>query len=252
MTKRPLTSLQNPLVKHLVKVRKDRKYREACRSVLIEGRKAVDELLPLVRLKNLLADDLTLLPKASSMENCFLVSSAILEKIAGARSPEGIVAEVALPEESTLEGFKKVVACDGISDPGNLGTIIRTALALGWEGVFLLDNCCDPFNDKALRAAKGATFRLPYRTGSVAELSTLIANNGWQVLAADIEGEDVAHLKPGPAVLLALGSEAHGLSPEMKRISRSLTIPMPGEMESLNVAVAGAILMYLLNQGRPR
>ena len=97
MTKRPLTSLQNPLVKHLVKVRKDRKYREACRSVLIEGRKAVDELLPLVRLKNLLADDLTLLPKASSMENCFLVSSAILEKIAGARSPEGIVAEVALP-----------------------------------------------------------------------------------------------------------------------------------------------------------
>lgn len=235
-----ITSLQHPLVKHLVKLRHNRDYREEHGSVLIEGRKMVEEvgLTP----KTVVALDETFVPQLNSGE-VILVTEEVLAKITSSRSPEGIVAEIPMPPQATLQGKRRILALDGVSDPGNVGTLLRTALALGWEGAFLLHDCCDPYNDKALRAAKGATFRLPICNGTFEELQLLADREKLPLYAADLQGTPVSGAIPH--LILILGSEAQGLSPIVKTSCQKITIPQQGPIDSLNVAVAGGILMYL-------
>ena len=175
------------------------------------------------------------------------MTEAILKKVSGVQTPEGIAAEIAMPSFTSLKGMKKVIALDEVNDPGNLGTLIRTALALGWEGAYLLNNSCDPYNDKALRAAKGATFRLPLQRGNWKELEQLITLNQLDPIVADIDGTPIENVTAKERILLVLSNEAKGPSVEAKQICSTVTIPMPGPMESLNVSTAGAILMYTLN-----
>ena len=133
---------------------------------------------------------------------------------------------------------------DGIQDPGNLGTLLRTALAFGWNGIYLLGNCCDPYNDKALRSAKGATFRLQLYQGDKAHLKDLSRTH--QVLVADLDGKAPESVNESEKRVLVLGSESLGVSAESQAFGEKVTLPISGEMESLNVAVAGGILMYQL------
>jgi len=142
--------------------------------------------------------------------------------------------------------LQRVLVLDGVADPGNLGTLLRTALALGWEGAYLLQNCCDPYNDKALRAAMGATFRLPLRMGTASTLQQLAEEEDWRCWVADLKGESPESVPTQQKIALILGSEAHGVSEACRRLGRAVAIPMPGSMESLNVSTAGAILLYLL------
>ena len=238
-----IKSLQNPLVKHLAKLRKSRKYREEHHSVLLTERKIIQEIAATTRPKTVLAPHEELLIPA---DQTYLVSEEILKKITALPAPEGIVAEFPLPKPATLKGKRWILALDRLSDPGNLGTLLRTALALGWEGVFLLSPCVDPFNEKALRASRGSSFRLPMRQGTWEELQTLAQENQLTPYIADIEGEKIENTSQEKKMVLLLSSEAHGLSPEAKEWGKRVTIPMPGEMESLNVAVAGGILMHYL------
>lgn len=240
-----ITSLQHPLVKHFVRLKQNRDYREEHHSVVIEGNKIIHEVCKTHPTKAILACDSTLFPKGLSADQMIIVNEQIMKKISGVQSPEGLIAEVSLPTPSSLKGMKRILACDGINDPGNLGAILRTGLALGWDGAFILNNSCDPFNDKALRAAKGATFRLPLAHGSWDQLKEIVKANKLQPLVADMEGQSIDSLPAPKGVLLVLSNEAHGLSDEAKPFQK-IKIPMPGEMESLNVAIAGAILMYLL------
>lgn len=250
---REITSLQHPLIKHLVLLRQNRDYREDNQSVAIEGRKLVREICPHLHTKLIMTCDPTWVPENVKAEEILLVNEAIMSKVSGLQAPEGIIAEVAMPPASTFEKKKWIVAFDGISDPGNIGTLIRTSLALGWEGAFVLENSCDPFNDKALRAAKGATFRLPLASGSWSDLKQMIEKKHLLAIAADMHGSDISTFgltANNQGILLVLSNEAHGVSPEAVAICKRVCIPMPGEMESLNVAVAGGILMYVLKQGK--
>jgi TrmH family RNA methyltransferase len=196
--------------------------------------------------KLLIVADEALIPPGVHAQEVLVATPQIIHKIAGVVSAEGILAEVAMPTSGSLQGYRRVLALDGVSDPGNMGTLLRTALAFGWEGVFLVENCCDPFNDKALRAAMGATFRLPLRTGTFADLQQLVKENGWHCLVADLEGEDPARVDCNQSLLLILGSEAHGPSAAARQLGQAVTLPMKGAMESLNVSIAGVILMFLL------
>lgn len=236
-----ITSLQHPLVKHLVRLRQNRDYREEHGTAFIEGVKMVTEVCESVMPKNLIVAEQTEIPSTLQQKQMTWVSQEVMKKISGTLCPEGIVAEVPMPAFSTLADKKRILVLDNVQDPGNLGTLIRTALAFNWEGVFLLNECCDPYNEKALRASKGATFRLPMGRGNWDELN----NKKLPLYAADLTGESVTHLKFPKAFMLILGSEAHGLSQEIKDHSHPITIPQSGSMESLNVAVAGGILMYL-------
>lgn len=231
MALKKITSLQNSLVKHWLKLRTDKNYRYENRTVLITGKKMVDEAQGI---KTIISTD--------------TVTEEILKKITGLEQPESIAAEVEMPPFIPLNNKSKILVLDGVSDPGNMGTLIRTALALGWEGVFILNNSCDPYNDKAIRAAKGATFRIPLYLGSWDELKKLITTNNLIPLAADIEGESIKTYSPPSKMVLVLGNEANGLSSEAKQICTRVTIPMSDKMESLNVSVAGAILIYALDK----
>ena len=242
--------MQHPLVKHFVRLHQNRDYRRDHGSVLIEGKKVLEELGSKFSAKVIMTTDLLHIPKTLEAKEILLVTDNIMHKVSGVLSSEGIIAEFSLPIPANLNGLKYIIACDGINDPGNLGTILRTALALGVEGAFIVNTSCDPFNDKALRAAKGATFKLPLAWGSWEELQTLINENHLQAIAADIHGTDIDLFKlkkSTPGVILILGNEAHGLSSEAKNYLK-IKIPMTEEMESLNVAIAAGICMYAIQR----
>ena len=162
---------------------------------------------------------------------------------------------------------RRLLALDSVQDPGNVGTLLRTALALGWDAAFLLPGTCDPFNDKALRASRGGALRLPLAFGSWDDLEAAAGAGGMACWAADADpggagaGAGGTHARLGDAgvvgggpggssseqgaLVLVLGSEGQGLSERARRMCRPLAIPMgSGRMESLNVSVAGGILMF--------
>lgn len=245
-----ISSTQNPLVKHLVRLRQNHDYRMEHETVFVEGITLINDIYQHHHIKTLFVYDECLIPLNSKADAIYVVNEAVMSKISGTQNPEGIAAEIALPKKSSLKGMKFLIAFDGVSDPGNLGTLLRSGLALGWEGAFILNNSCDPYNDKALRAAKGATFRLPFAIGSWEELETLIKQNNLTPLAADTHGTPLTEVKPQKGIVLVLGNESHGLSESASQVCERVTIPMPGQMESLNVSAAGAILMYSLKKGQ--
>lgn len=242
-----ISSLQHPLVKHFVKLQSSTGYRKESQTVVVEGLKMVGELASSEILKTILMTEACLEKGFYPTGEVYIVSEEIIKKIARTSSPEGVVAEGIMPEPSTLSGMKRVLVLDRVSDPGNVGTLLRSALAFGWQGVYLIEGSCDPFNDKALRAAKGATFRIPWRMGSWKDLRSAFPQDAVRFLAADLEGsfpETLALDERG--VFLVLGHEGQGLSQEALLCCEKVTIPMEGAMESLNVSAAGSILMYLL------
>lgn len=241
-----ITSLQHPAVKHLVKLRHNRDYREEHGSAIIEGIKMVTEVCQHIAPKSLFVLDPSLIPSGLKPGTVVTVSEEVLAKITATPSPEGIVAEVPIPAQASLQGKKRLIALDGVNDPGNMGTLLRTALALGFEGAFLFHDCCDPCNDKALRAAKGATFQLPMRNGTWEELKAFADREGLPLYAADLNGTPASETRFPQGLILVLGSEAHGLSLPTRVECQKITIPQRGAIDSLNVAVAGGILMYVI------
>lgn len=245
-----INSLENPLVKHWVRIRKNHDYRLEHKSVLIEGIKAVQEVCHDSPAKYLIATMETFVPGQIKADEVILVPEEVMHKISGMDSPEGLIAEVAMPPQASLEKKKQILVLDGINDPGNLGTLIRTALALGWDGAFIVENSCDPYNDKALRAAKGATFRLPLAMGNWQQLEQMLAASPRQCLAADLKGIKPNEVPSTDKRALFLGNEAHGISDRAAKFCTQVTIPISGKMESLNVSIAGGILMYLLSSAK--
>lgn len=243
MTNSIITSFQNSLVKHLIKLRQDKDYRYAQKSIVLEGFKVIQEVV--THIKRIFYIEPFPVEKFKGIDH-WQVSEAVMKKISGVISPEGIIAEVQMPTFGKLNGKNYILALDGINDPGNLGTLLRTALALGWEGVYVLPNSCDPFNEKAIRAARGAHFKIPLAFGTALELEQLAKENRLNAFLADLIGKKPEALPSTGGRLLVLGNEAQGGSREVQQFCTPITIPMTGEMESLNVAVAGGILMYLL------
>lgn len=243
-----ITSLQHPLVKHLVKLRQNRDYREEQESTVIYGNKIVKELGMKFSLKKLLIKEGYSKNLEISAEQVFYVTENILKKISGVLSCEDLLAEITLPRPSPLHNQKKILCLDGISDPGNLGSLIRTAMAFNWEGICLLPNSVDPFNDKAIRASKGTCFQLPCWHLEFSELRKMIEHNGFTVFIADLKGEPLPKVSiQDKKILLVLGSESHGVSESMMSIGKKITIPISNQVESLNVSVAGGILMHYLS-----
>lgn len=245
-----IRSVQNPLVKYIVRLRQNHDYREEHQSVIIEGAKLINEVCHQRPAKRIFVYDRTYIPPHIRCDEVLVVTEPVMQKISGVQHPEGIIAEVSLPQPATLKGLQRILVCDGVNDPGNLGALLRTALALGWDGAFLLNNSCDPFNDKALRAAKGATFSLPIAHGNWKTLQELIKTNKLQPLVADMEGTPIEKVSIKQGVLLVMSNEAQGVSEEAAQQCQKVQIPMPGPMESLNVAIAGGILMYALKPSR--
>ncbi len=166
-------------------------------------------------------------------------------------TPQGIFAVCKMkpytPEEILrTSGRSLYILCENVSDPGNIGTIMRTAHAFSAAGIFFSENCADIYSPKVMRSAAGAALRLPCAEGvRVTEIADVLSNADIQLIVTDLRGDNLDGYHFPKRCCIALGNEAHGVSQELLDVaSIRLKIPMDPTAESLNVAVAAGIMMY--------
>ncbi|MBN2854550.1 RNA methyltransferase [Patescibacteria group bacterium] len=211
------------------------------------------------------SEALKILQKKSETKNFFEIDNKINKSFSSLETPAGIVAVYKIKEGEVPErngelekkvglrkkgGLKKSdasVYLNGINDPGNLGTIMRSALAFGFKTLVLDETCADIYNPKVISAAKDSIFKLNFIFDrNRAWLEREVVQNNLALYATDLKGEEnLAKLKGGKNFCLALGSESRGLSEEiLKLAAKKIKIEISSEIESLNVAVAAGILFY--------
>lgn len=247
MVAKEITSLQHPLVKRAVQLRLERKAREEETRVVVSGKKLICDLAAFWPIEILFIKD------GSPLVPCpevIRVSSNILKKITGLEEPDGCAAIVPLPAEQPLKNMDCILILDEVSDPGNLGTLWRTALGLGWQGVWLLPGSADPFNDKALRASQCAVFRLPYERVFPEQILSWSQTLKATIYTADLHGTPIDQCKKFKPLGLVLGNEGRGPGSWTHTATERVTIPISSAVESLNVASAGAILLYAMRPNR--
>ena len=172
----------------------------------------------------------------------YLVSESIMESISSSKSPQGIISVCKFLQPKSIES-SKVLLLDNVSDPGNLGTILRTALAFGYNDV-ILKGGCSQYNEKVLQSTQGAIFKL-----NILNDFDITSLKGYEILATEIKGSvDLSTISRINKHVLVLGNEAHGVSKEILDIATKRIRIDIENIESLNVAVAGAIAMYQLSK----
>jgi len=173
--------------------------------------------------------------------------------ISQTRTPQGLLAVLKLPGNTgsvklPRSAGDRVLVLEGVQDPGNVGTLIRTAAALNFQGVILTDRCADPFSPKCVQASAGSLLSLWLRrTAGYLTLVEALKERGYRLAAAVLDGDPDMSVLREPGLVLVLGNEAAGLSRGVKEMAdHRVTIPLERQRaESLNVATSGAILMYL-------
>ena len=188
----------------------------------------------------------------STARNCYLIESHVADLLGDTKNPQGIFSICRTPAfGETVDGLvktRKYIALQRLQDPGNLGTILRTAEALGINGVLLTDDCCDPFNPKSLRSGMGAAFRLPlYQMENGEQLVRELNSCGFFTFAAvpDRDAISVTDCGFSDGAVVFVGNEGNGLSKQVVELcQKKITIPMKGRAESLNAASSAAVLMW--------
>jgi len=260
-----VSSAENATVKHFAKLCKSKAYRDERGSVVLSSSVLMRECFGRAgqgrEAKTLFIAEWAEAPEGIRANRVIRAPASVLKKCAGVNNADGLdaVGEFASPKimnaREFVDGAKqrdvvRVLAVEGVQDPGNLGTLTRTAVAFGWDTVALLPGTCDPFNDKAMRAARGATFRVDFVAfDSFDDLASAGRELNMELYAAEPsanEDVDPERAKAVAKACLVLGTEGQGLSDDALRACKPVAIPMSGEMESLNVGIAGGVLMYLM------
>lgn len=242
---------------------RQRRHREENGLFLAEGIRVVEDLLA----SSLVVESAVVAPSLEdTSRGCALLerllarcpveraSEAGLRTLADAETPQGVLAVAAMPRHAlpaTVDPPFLVLVLDAVQDPGNFGTLVRGADAFGAAAVVALPGTVDPWNAKAVRAAAGASFRVPLVQASVEALGDWCAAADVVLWGAETAGRDVASLGRPERLALALGNEGAGLTPAVGALlAERVAIPIRGAAESLNVAMAGTVLMYLLTAAR--
>ncbi|MFC3030919.1 TrmH family RNA methyltransferase [Pseudoalteromonas fenneropenaei] len=221
-----------------------KKFRKEFGQYLVQGEKNVLELLAAgIEIVELFATPQFITTHQAQLRqvNVIPCDEESLSKASTLVSNNAAIAIVALPAEPAIDKRGWVLALDGVSDPGNLGTIIRVADWYGFKQVVLGEQCADPFNPKVISATMGSFVRVAaIRTN----LNTFLAHYNGPIYGAYLGGENVHQVAFGTQGVLVMGSESHGISSEIgKYISHKITIPAFGGAESLNVAMATGIIV---------
>ena len=242
-----ITSRNNPFVRRVFSLR-EKKYRREYGEYFVEGVKQVREAFAGgAEVREVVAAE-SYSGEIFSEEKLTRVSDSVFEKLSDEPSPQGILAVLALPETEAAPPAGRSLLLDGIADPGNLGTILRTANAAGYEDIYLRA-CADPFAPRCVRAAMSGVFFVRLHTGTDAQLSAVLS--GVPLICADMEGEDVFSFSAPEKFCLVIGNEGSGVTQEVRAAcSYTVRIPMPESCESLTAAVSAGILMYELCRGR--
>ena len=254
-----ITSIRNPLIKEIKSLYR-KKDRMKNKSFIIEGIKVVEEAINNnYPIKNIIYTDQLFKTKdgedffqrIKSLDNMVYVAENIFKEISDTENPQGILG-VAIYEYNNIKEIEVIknpflLLLDGVQDPGNMGTIIRTADAFNIDGIIITEGCVDPYNPKVVRATMGSIFRVPlYYISNTAENLTELKNQNIGIYSTSLNGSIPiyeANFKEG--FVLSIGNESKGVSEEVFSLSDQLIkIPMPGMAESLNAGVAASIIMY--------
>jgi TrmH family RNA methyltransferase len=231
----------------------DKKERLEAGVFLVEGERAVRQIID-----NSPDAIVEILSTGESPSFCRMyayrrITGEQLRSITSATTPQGIVAVVRIPEgiySNVLPDNpgSKILLLEDVQDPGNVGSLIRTAVAFGFSGIVLTEKCADPLSPKTVQSTAGTILSLWIRrTDDYLSLIQSLKTKGYSLVATDLDGEeDPSYLHQADKLLLALGNEASGLSADILRLADfRLKIPIKDKAESLNVAACGAICMYL-------
>ena len=252
-----IDSIQNPLIKKASKLISSRSFRYSQQSFVIEGlRLCSDAIKSKAEISELMFTSDFALKHGEELksfcehaEKSFEISPAAAKKICDTQNPQGLFCICRMKQNDfSLNQGGRYIALENIQDPSNLGTIARTAEALGADGLILSRGCCDIYNPKALRGSMGAFFRLPYVTADdFCEYLKTAQSDGFQIMATspDSSCEDISSAKKSDSLIAIIGNEGDGISPDAFACAdKAVTIKMRGRAESLNAAAAAAIVMY--------
>ena len=244
-----ITSRKNPLITHIRKLTSDRTCRRECGEFLGDGIKLLEEAVhwnaPLTCVVHTAGTQLPRLPESVRVVR---VPEDVMGSISPMKAPQGALFLCRMAEETVPERLtgNRYLVLDGVQDPGNVGTIWRTADALGADGLLLTDGCADPWNWKTVRATMGACFRLPVYEVKRQELPALLERSALPLYATALR-EDTLDLREADLrrCAVAIGSEGRGVSEEVLAMSqKTLRIPMRDRCESLNAAAAATVVLW--------
>lgn len=232
-----ITSIHNKTVKELMKL-KQKKYRE--NYYLVESMHLVEEA---VKAKQ--ADLIISTQEVDMGVENLVVSKEVMEKLAFTKTPQPIMARCLIQKDKKLINGKRYLILDNLQDPGNIGTLIRTALAFHIDQVILSRQCVELYNDKLLRAMQGAHFHISCIYEDLKEVIPLLQEKGVQVIGSALEnGKAIDTIEPQLKMAYVLGNEGNGMTQEIIDICDQIAYIPISTIESLNVAVAGSIMMY--------
>lgn len=243
-----IVSRQNERIKKIRSL-SQKKYRDEYGVYAVFGLKPVKEAIELNQ------DIVTVLATQENLDKLSLsedgyypfevlaVADSVYESVTDEKSPQGVMAVIKKPDLTPKKSVNNCLFLDGVSDPGNMGTIVRTAAASGYTELYLGD-CTDAYSPKAVRSSMGGIFRVKIYTGKKEELIKFIDK---PFIIASMEGENVFKAVLPENFCLVIGNEANGVSDLLRSVSKiKVSIPMDNGVESLNAGVSAGILMYAL------
>ena len=260
-----ITSENNPLIKE-IKSLKLKKFREQKKLYFIEGIKFVeesllsDEEINVLIISHSMVNDqkiLELVQKADQKDHSikiYSVADNIFKNLSDTETPQGIIAVIKM-KTYTLENIfdmdsnknKLFIILDAVQDPGNMGTIFRTAEGAGVDGIFMSTNCVDIYNPKVLRSTMGSIFHIPViETNDLSHTINFLKSRGIKIYASHLDAtNNYYELNVSRNTAFIIGNEANGISEQTAALADCLIkIPMYGKAESLNASIAAGILMY--------
>lgn len=254
-----ITSPANPIIKEALKLKEKRaKYRHE--AFLTEGPHLIEMAMSssFVEIKRIFFTERFTAKKegqrlirqiGSRGKDIFQVSEQVLRKLADTETPQGIAAVVSYKaidlDEIDFKAAPFLVVCDGIQDPGNLGTIIRASDASGADAVIVLPGTCDAFMSKTIRATAGSLFNIPTIYSKPEILLDCLDSKNIALYATDVHAQvSIYESDFKSPIAIVFGNEAHGVSELLLKRARGVKIPIAGKAESLNVAMAASICLY--------
>ena len=239
-----ITSLDNKKIKHLNKL-KEKKYRDEEGLFIVETENLIEEAYN----SNLL-EELYLLEDSNIQYDVktFYVTKEVMQKISNLKTPSkclGVVKKL-VPRDYQ----NRLLILDNIQDPGNLGTIIRSAIAFNIDTIVLGNTCVDLYNDKTIRASEGMLFKINILRKDLSTFLEDLKNNNYILYGTEVTGGKVLNTVTfSQKCAIVIGSEGKGISPEIKKlITQNIYIPMSYQTESLNASVAASIIMYEMSK----
>lgn len=253
-----ITSLNNPFFKELKKIKKSKKARK--KRYLVEGEKAVSDC-PVNQVSYYVVDQQRqILARQWPSQKVVILAHQLFKQLTVDKTPQGVLAVVEGGDNQQLLDWKSFIreggfylALEQLQDPGNVGTILRTAEAAGVDAVFLSEGSVDPYHPKAIKASSTSITRLPFFTEvNFAELMLNLKIKKINFYATTLKATThYADKDYRSGICFFIGSEGQGLSTTLlDKIETCITIPMEGKIESLNVAIASSILMYEAHRQR--